>query len=117
MPSPNPREDGISPKADNGILKEKEKEKVKEKEKGKKKVEKETEHQAKAKEKDPGTDVGSVAAATMHPIALKANPRERAKQDPHTGLPKKSLNGMYGVKFLKCDRYQDYRQWNAKGPR
>ena len=111
MPSPNPREVGISPRADNGIQKEKEKEK----EKDRRKVEKETESQVKARAKGPGMDAGSVVDLTTHPIAPRANPKERAKQDPHTGLQRKKLNGMHGVRFQKCDHYQDYKQWNARG--
>ena len=68
MPSPNPREVGISPRADTGIQKEKEKEK------DRKKVAREMESQAKARAKGPRTDAGIVVAATTHPIAPTASP-------------------------------------------
>ena len=110
MSPPNQREVGISPKVDTGIQKEKEKEK------DRKKVAREMGNQEKARAKDPRTDVGSVADPTMHPIAPKASPKERAKQDPHTGLWKKKWNGKHGVKVQKCDHYQDYRLLKTKSP-
>ena len=104
MPSPNPREDGISQKVDNGIQKEKEKEKVR------RKVEKEMESQERARAKGPRMDAGSVVDPTTHPTAPRANPKEKEKQDPPTGLRRKKWNGMRGVRFQKCDHYQDYKQ-------
>ena len=112
MPSPNPREAGINPKVDTGTSKEREKEK--EKEKDKRKVAKEMGSQAKARVKDPKMDVGYVVDLTTHPIALRASPKEKGKQDPPTGCQKMKVDGRCGVRVQKCehqkcDHYQDYR--------
>ena len=112
---PIPKEAGINPKADTGTPKEREREK--EKEKDKRKVAKEMGNQAKARAKgqDPKMDVGYVVDPTTHPIAPKASPKEKGKQDPHMVCLKMKVHGIRGVRVQKrehqkCDHYQDYRQ-------